>query len=97
MILGYIAMFRPPVNLHIFNAKSGVNFLNTYEPEVGGLHRGSAFSPFLFAIMMDSLTENIRKEAPWLMLFADNVVPCAREKDVLELELDQWKEALEKR
>ena len=28
-----------------------------------GLHQGSAFSPFLFAIMMHSLTENIRKEA----------------------------------
>ena len=28
-----------------------------------GLHQGSAFSPFQFAIMMDSLTENIRKEA----------------------------------
>ena len=26
-----------------------------------GLHKGSAFSPFLFAIMMDSLTENSRK------------------------------------
>ena len=30
-----------------------------------GLHLGSAFSLFLFAIMMDSLTENIRKQAPW--------------------------------
>ena len=27
-----------------------------------GLRQGSAFSPFLFAIMMDSLTENIRKK-----------------------------------
>ena len=26
-----------------------------------------------------------------------NVVLCAREKDVLELELEQWREALEKR
>ena len=59
-----------------------------------GLHQGSAFSPFLFAIMMDSLTENIRKEAPWQMMFADDVVLCAREKDVLELE---WREALGKR
>ena len=50
----------------------------------------SAFSPFLFAIMMDSLTENIRKEAHWQMMFADDVVVCAREKDVLELELEQW-------
>ena len=62
-----------------------------------GLHQGSAFSPFLFAIMMDSLTENIRKEAPWQMMFTDDVVLCGREKDVLELELKQWKEALEKR
>ena len=31
------------------------------------------------------------------MMFADDVVLCAREKDVLELELEQWREALEKR
>ena len=47
-------------------------------------------------IMMDSLTENIRKQAPWQMMFADDVVLCAREKDELELELEQWREALEK-
>ena len=46
---------------------------------------------------MDSLTENIRNEAPWQMMFADDVVPCAREKYVLALELEQWREALEKR
>ena len=31
------------------------------------------------------------------MMFADDVVLCAREKDVLELELEQWREALETR
>ena len=31
------------------------------------------------------------------MMFADDVVLCTREKDVLELELEQWREALEKR
>ena len=51
----------------------------------------------LFAIMMDSLTEHIRKEPPWQTMFADDVVLCAREKDVLELEMEQWMEALEKR
>ena len=30
------------------------------------------------------------------MMFADDVVLCAREKDELELELEQWREALEK-
>ena len=39
----------------------------------------------------------IRKAAPWQMMFADDVVLCAREKYVLELELEQWEEALEKR
>ena len=61
-----------------------------------GLHQGSAFGPFQFAIVMDSLTENIRKQAPWQMMFSDDVVLCAWEKDVLELELEQWMEALEK-
>ncbi len=54
------------------------------------------FSPFVFAIMMDSLTENIRKEAPWQMMFADDVVLCARDKDMLGLELEKWRQALEK-
>ena len=52
-----------------------------------GLRQGSTFSPFLFAIMIDSLTENVRKEAPCQIMFADDVVLCAREKDVLELQL----------
>ena len=62
-----------------------------------GLHQGSAFSPFLFAIIMGSLTENIRKSTLAGDVYADDGVLCAREKDVLELELEQWREALEKR
>ena len=38
-----------------------------------------------------------QKKAPWQMMFPDDVVLCTREKDVLELELEQWREALEKR
>ena len=46
---------------------------------------------------MDSMTKNIRKEALWQTMFANDVALGAREKDVLELELEQWREALEKR
>ena len=64
-------------------------------------YQGSALSPFLFAIIMDALTENIRTEpepeAPWQMMFADDVVLCAREKEDREVQLEQWREALEKR
>ena len=59
-----------------------------------GLHQGSALSPFLFAIIMDALTDNIRTEAPWQMMFADDVVFCAREKEDLEVQLEQWREVL---
>ena len=34
--------------------------------------------------------ENIRKEVPCQMIFADDVVLFAREKDLLEMELEQW-------
>ena len=55
------------------------------------------FQPFLVC-HHDGLTDGKhQKKAPWQMMFADDVVLCSREKDVLELELEQWREALEKR
>ena len=48
--------------------------LNEEFKEGVGLHQGSAFSSFHFAIIMDKLTEDIRKDAPWDMLFADDIV-----------------------
>ncbi|KAK3516035.1 hypothetical protein QTP70_002420 [Hemibagrus guttatus] len=38
-----------------------------------GLHQGSALSPFLFAIVMDQLSEEVRQESPWIMMFADDI------------------------
>ncbi|KAK3553254.1 hypothetical protein QTP86_032789, partial [Hemibagrus guttatus] len=35
-----------------------------------GLHQGSALSPFLFAMVMDQLSEEVRQESPWTMMFA---------------------------
>ena len=46
-----------------------------------GLHQGSALSPYLFLILMDVLTEMVRKEAPESMLFPDDIVLCG-DKDV---------------
>ena len=42
-----------------------------------GLHQGSALSPCLFAMVMDRITDDIREEAPWTMMFADDIVICS--------------------
>ena len=58
----------------------------------------SALTPFLFAIIMDVLTEDVRKSAPWqMMLFADDIVLSAEQRKELEEEFGKWRDALEKR
>ena len=53
-----------------------------------GLHQGSALSSFLFAIIMDKLTENIRKDVPWDMLFANDKVMCRQNHREVEDDLE---------
>ena len=67
--------------------------------EVGLHHARIRFQPFPVCHHDGFTTENIRRKAPWQMMFADDVVLCAKKKDVLELELKKWMpmEALEKR
>ena len=70
----------------------------TEEFKVGvGLHQGSALSPFLFAIIVDKLTEDIRKDAPWDMLFADDIVLSSRNHRELEDDAEVYRNALERR
>ncbi|XP_063615413.1 uncharacterized protein LOC134788453 [Penaeus indicus] len=63
----------------------------------GGLHQGSALSPFLFAIIIDCLTQEVQREAPWDMLFADDVVVCGNKRDEIEERLELWWGAMEDR
>ena len=62
-----------------------------------GLHQGSALSPFLFAVIMDRLTNEVRREPPWTMLFADDNVICEETRKEVERRLESWKYALERR
>ena len=60
-----------------------------------GLHQGSALSPYLFDLIMDVLSEGIRDEAPWTMLFADDIVLVCKTKSELKRKLARWRRALE--
>ncbi|KAK3528423.1 hypothetical protein QTP86_034243 [Hemibagrus guttatus] len=62
-----------------------------------GLHQGSALSPFLFAIVMDQLSEEIKQESPWTMMFSDDIVICSESREQVEENLERWRFALERR
>ena len=62
-----------------------------------GLHQGSALSPCLFAMVMNWMTDETREEAPWTMMFADDIMICSESKEQVEEKLESWRYALERR
>ena len=61
-----------------------------------GLHQESALSPFLFAMLMDRPMDKVRREPPWTMLFADDIVSGEETREEVEQRLESWKYALER-
>ncbi|KAK3537251.1 hypothetical protein QTP70_005486 [Hemibagrus guttatus] len=55
-----------------------------------GLHQGLALSPFLFAMVMDQLSEEVTQESPWTMMFADGIVICSESREQVEENLERW-------
>ena len=62
-----------------------------------GLNQKSPLSPFLFAVIMDRLTDEVRREPPWTMLFADDIVICKETRQDVEQRLESWRYALERK
>ncbi|KAK3546194.1 hypothetical protein QTP70_025231, partial [Hemibagrus guttatus] len=54
-----------------------------------GLHQGSALSPFLFAIVMDQLSEEVRQESPWTIMLANDIVICSESREQVEENLER--------
>ena len=48
-------------------------------------------------MVMDRLTDEVRQESPWNMMFVDDIVTCSESKEQLERSLERWRYALEKR
>ena len=62
-----------------------------------GLHQRSALSPFLFTVIMDRLTDKVRREPLWTMLFADDIVICEETRKEVERRLECCRYAWERR
>ena len=76
--------------------RSAAGLTEEFKVDVG-LHQGSALSPFLFAIIMDKLTKDIRKDATWDMLFADDIVLTRQNSRELEDDLEIWRNVPERK
>jgi len=76
--------------------RSTVGMTEHFKVKVG-LHQGSALSPLLFNIVFDVITENVREEPPWCVLYADDIVLVAESRRVLERKLEEWRFVLESR
>ncbi|XP_071740870.1 uncharacterized protein [Rutidosis leptorrhynchoides] len=61
-----------------------------------GLHQGSALSHFLFALILDELSQGIHDSIPWCLIFADDIVLVSETKDELNRKLELWREVLER-
>ena len=53
-----------------------------------GLHQESALSPFLFAMVIDRLTDEVKQESPLTVMFAGDVVICSESREQVEENLE---------
>jgi glucose/arabinose dehydrogenase len=74
--------------------RSSVGLTERFPVRVG-VHQGSALSPYLFNMVMDVLTAGVREQAPWTMLFADDIVLVDESKEGVEEKLENWRQVVE--
>ncbi|GKB09499.1 type I inositol polyphosphate 5-phosphatase 13 isoform X1 [Tanacetum coccineum] len=57
--------------------------------------KGSAISPYLFALILDELSKEIQEDIPWCLILADDIVLVSESTEGLYIRLENWREALE--
>jgi len=74
--------------------RSGAGGTSWFEIRVG-VHQGSCLSPLLFIIVMDAVSEAIKREVPWDMLYADDLIVAEDSPASLQTRFTSWQGALE--
>ena len=73
--------------------RCAVGVTDGFKVEVG-LHQGSALKPFLFAMVTDRITDEVRLEFPLMMMFADYIGIFSESREQLEENLEKWRSAV---
>ena len=92
----YVKVVQDMYEKIVTTVRCAVGMTEGFKVEVG-LHQGSALIPFLFVMVMDRLTDEVRQKSPWNMMFADDIVICSESKEQMERSLEKWRYALERR
>ena len=93
---GYVKIIKKMYDRAMATVRSAAGLTKEFKVGVGH-NQGSALSPFLFTIIIDKLTEDIRKDVPWDMLFADDIVLSRQNHRELDEDLEIWRNALDRR
>ncbi|KAG8136472.1 hypothetical protein E2320_005055 [Naja naja] len=59
-----------------------------------GVHQGSALPPLLFILVMDTIMHDLQQNAPWTMLYADDVMLASTIRGELQQQVQTWNERL---
>ena len=59
------------------------------------LHQESDLSPFFFTKILDTITNDIQDEVPWVMLFADDIMLVGKMNKEVNRKLEIWRHNLE--
>ena len=63
--------------------------------EVGiGLHQGSALSPFLFTMLVHTISQDVRNELPWELLNAGDLAIIDITSTYTQNRLESWQKVL---
>ena len=76
----YVKVVQDMFEDSITTVRCAAGMTEGFKVEVG-LDQGSVLSPFLFAMVMDRLTDEVRQESPWNLMFADDIVICSESKE----------------
>ena len=79
-------------NVHVPGMQHSSAKINSFVVEVV-LHQG--LSPYIFLLLMDVLTEDVRKDVPGSMMFPDDIVLCGDDETDMTEYLETWRRALD--
>jgi len=85
-----IALIRTLYKDPVSTVKTAVGNTDDFGVDVG-VHQGSVLSPLLFIIVMNEITNGIKKGLPWEILFADDLILIAESEEELRNKIMLWK------